>query len=358
VTRRNQAQAALAQAQVTLQNMRTAVRTAEAHVNEAQAGVQQSQEKYASLQSDVKQQQAKTTQAQAGVQQAGSSYGALQAAISQQQARVTQATVGVLQARSNAAALQADVLQRQAQIAQAQAALQGTYTAPEQISSSQAQAQSARAKVLQARAQVDQLLLQLSYTRILAPHDGVVSRKSVDLGQTVQNGQQLMVLADLGSADVTANYKETQLEGMRVGSPAEVEVDAYPGHVFHGHVVSLSAGTGAVFSLLPPENASGNFTKVVQRVPVKIAIDAGIDANHPLRLGMSVEATVDIGTPRQEKRSQQPPQSSEIMQGTPHPTSPEGGGVLSPLPPGGAGGGSEEEARTRSKQSQTQREQQ
>jgi membrane fusion protein (multidrug efflux system) len=104
-----------------------------------------------------------------------------------------------------------------------------------------------------------------------------------------------MVLADLGSADVTANYKETQLEGMRVGSPAEVAVDAYPDHPFRGHVVSLSAGTGAVFALLPPENATGNFTKVVQRVPIKIAIDEGLDAAHPLRLGMSVEATVDIG---------------------------------------------------------------
>src|SRR5439155_9685777 len=142
---------------------------------------------------------------------------------------------------------------------------------------------------------VEQLLLQLSYTRITAPHDGNIGHKNVSAGQTVQVGQPLMVVTDLASASVIANYKETQVQGIHIGSPAEFTVDAYPGRIFRGHVVSLSPGTGAVFSLLPPENATGNFTKVVQRLPIKIAIDSGVDATHPLRLGMSVEVTVSTG---------------------------------------------------------------
>ncbi len=198
------------------------------------------------------------------------------------------------------------MLQQRAKIVQAQAALTGTATAPEQISVSRAQAQSAAGKVMQPRAQVHELLLQLSYTKILAPHDGMVSRKNVNAGQTVQNGQALMTVTDLNSAYVTANFKETQLSGMHVGSPAEIEVDAYPGRTFRGQVASFSAGTGAAFSLLPPENASGNFTKVVQRVPVKIAIEEKSDAQHPLRIGMSVLAIVTTGeNQRQDDRSDQ-----------------------------------------------------
>src|SRR5204863_9493553 len=105
-------------------------------------------------------------------------------------------------------------------------------------------------------------------------------------------GQPLLTVADLSQVYVIANYKETQLRGVHESSPAEFKVDAYPGRIFRGHVASLSPGTGAVFSLLPPENASGNFTKVVQRVPVKIAIDSGADSTHPLRIGMSVNVTV------------------------------------------------------------------
>jgi membrane fusion protein, multidrug efflux system len=112
----------------------------------------------------------------------------------------------------------------------------------------------------------------------------------------VQVGQPLLTVVDLTHIYVTANFKETQLAGIHVGSPAEFTVDAYPGRTFHGHVASLSPGTGAVFSLLPPENATGNFTKVVQRVPIRIASDSGADANHPLRIGMSVNATVTTGS--------------------------------------------------------------
>jgi len=102
----------------------------------------------------------------------------------------------------------------------------------------------------------------------------------------------MISIADLQSSYLTVNFKETQLTNIRVGDPAEFTVDAYPGRTFRGHVASLSPGTGAVFSLLPPENATGNFTKVVQRVPIRIAIDSGADATHPLRIGMSVNVTV------------------------------------------------------------------
>jgi membrane fusion protein (multidrug efflux system) len=162
------------------------------------------------------------------------------------------------------------------------------------VGAAQAQLETAAARVRQAEAQLQALRLQLGYTHVVAPHEGVVSQKNVSAGQTVAIGQPLLAIADVSAPDVVANFKETQLAGMRVGSRAEVEVDAYPGRSFRGHVASLSAGTGAVFSLLPPENASGNFTKVVQRVPVKIAIDEGLDDRHPLRIGMSCTVTVSL----------------------------------------------------------------
>lgn len=307
ITRRNQAQAALTQAQITVQNSADAVRVAQSKVNQAVAGLTQAREAQGALQADVAQQQAKTVQAGAGVHQVSSSAAALRAAIAQQQAKVAQAATGVPQAAGNAAALQATVGEQQAKVTQAVAGLEGTATAPEQIGVSSAQARSALGKVMQARAQVDQLLLQLSYTRIVAPHDGVVSRKNIMVGQTVAVGQPLLTVVDLGAVDVVANFKETQLDGMRVGSPAEFTVDAYGGHIFHGHVASFSAGTGAVFSLLPPENASGNFTKVVQRVPVKIVLDDRPDPDRPLRLGMSTVVTVDLSHPPSHTQDQRAP---------------------------------------------------
>jgi membrane fusion protein (multidrug efflux system) len=140
----------------------------------------------------------------------------------------------------------------------------------------------------------DNAALQLSYTTVTAPVSGVVSKKMVELGQLVQPGQQLMsVVADTGTW-VTANFKETQLSDMHVGQKVEIEVDAYGGYDVEGVVQSLSPATGAKFALLPPDNATGNFTKVVQRVPVRIAITKGAGAGRPLRPGMSV--TVHVQT--------------------------------------------------------------
>ncbi|HTO05919.1 MAG TPA: HlyD family secretion protein [Myxococcota bacterium] len=149
--------------------------------------------------------------------------------------------------------------------------------------------------VHEAEAAVAAAKLDLSYTEIRAPLAGTVINKHVEVGDRVQSGQPLMNLVPPPSElYVTANFKETQLEDLRVGQAAEVRADIYPGTVFHAHVDSLAMGTGAAFALLPPENATGNWVKVVQRVPVKLVLDTPRPADKPLRMGLSVEAVVDV----------------------------------------------------------------
>jgi membrane fusion protein (multidrug efflux system) len=148
------------------------------------------------------------------------------------------------------------------------------------------------ARVTQKEAQLQLSKLNLAYTSIYAPVDGYVTNRSVEIGNSVQTGQPLMTVVSLDNAWITANYKERQITHIRPGQHVEFTVDAYPGSTFNGTVDSIMAGTGASFSLLPPENATGNFVKVVQRIPVKILIDQGSDRNRLLRVGMSVEPTV------------------------------------------------------------------
>lgn len=149
--------------------------------------------------------------------------------------------------------------------------------------------------IAQRKAELQQAELELSYTSISAPSAGYVTRKSVELGNNLQPGQTLMSLVELDNPWVMANYKESQLTYIRPGQKVEFRVDAYPDQVFTGSVDSIMAGTGAAFSLLPPENATGNYVKVVQRVPVKLLIDANSDAQHRLRVGMSVIPTIMTG---------------------------------------------------------------
>jgi membrane fusion protein (multidrug efflux system) len=157
-----------------------------------------------------------------------------------------------------------------------------------------ARALAAEAQVKRAEAAVAQAQLALDRTVIKAPAAGIVGRKAVEVGQTVQAGQPVLAIVAREDVWVVANFKETQLVDMRPGQPATVEVDALDGRVFAGKIESIGAATGAKFSLLPPDNATGNYVKVVQRVPVKIQLDAGQDPEHRLRPGLSVYATIRV----------------------------------------------------------------
>jgi membrane fusion protein, multidrug efflux system len=162
-----------------------------------------------------------------------------------------------------------------------------------QAQSAASQIETAKANLKSAEAQVEQARLNFAYTRIVAPEAGRIAHKNVAIGDCVQIGQNLMALVPL-KVWVTANFKETQLDHMRVGQPVEIRIDAYPDKVFHGHVDSFEAGSGAAFALLPPENATGNYVKVVQRVPVKIVFDTPPDPHFPLGPGMSVVPSVKV----------------------------------------------------------------
>jgi len=148
--------------------------------------------------------------------------------------------------------------------------------------------------IKQKEAVLETAQLNYGYTKIYAPTDGYVTKKSVELGNRIKEGQPLMAVVPLGDIYITANYKETQLEKVKPGQKVEIKVDTYPGKTFKGKVDSVMAGTGAVFSLFPPENATGNYVKVVQRVPVKIVLDQNTDLEHVLRIGMSVEPTIVV----------------------------------------------------------------
>ena len=178
-------------------------------------------------------------------------------------------------------------------VAEARAALARSSSQERQVGIKEAEASRAEARLREARADLAYAELQLEHTEVRAAVDGVVSKRSVEVGQVVQVGQPLMALVPLQDVWIVANFKETQLVRLRPGMAAEVRVDGFPGRAFHGLVDSLSAGTGARFSLLPPENATGNWVKVVQRVPVKIRLEARELGNPAtLRAGMSAVVTI------------------------------------------------------------------
>jgi membrane fusion protein, multidrug efflux system len=178
------------------------------------------------------------------------------------------------------------ILQREAQVGAAR-------TAPEQVSDAKAKSASSSAQVNQARADVRTAELNLSYTKIYAPVSGVIGRKTVELGHRIQPGQSLLAIVPLDDIWVTADFKETQLKYMRAGQPVKVHVDTF-GRDYQGTVENLPGAAGTLFSLLPPENASGNFVKVVQRLPVRIRLNSDQDPQHVLRPGMSVEPKVKV----------------------------------------------------------------
>jgi membrane fusion protein (multidrug efflux system) len=263
----------------------------------------------ADLQAKVDQEQASLANAQAAVSVA-------QAAVSSARAAVAHARADVTAAHTRQQQTSADLQRYQtlwdkeeishqqydAARAAAESSQAGTEASRATVDSAAAQLQAAERQVGAAEAQVAQhqaaleaALLQHSYATVSAPVSGVVSKKDVEVGQMVQAGQPLLAIVQGHDAWVVANFKETQLAGMRPGQPVEVEVDAYPGVTFHGKIESLAAATGAKFSLLPPDNATGNFTKVVQRVPVKIVLTDPPSPQRPLRVGMNVSVVVELG---------------------------------------------------------------
>jgi len=271
---------------------------ARADVENANAGLAGTQREFDAAQASLQQAEANDLKAQDDVTR----YKPLAAKDEIPQQRYTQAVdsqkataAAVQAARASAAAAEQGVEQARAKLAQAQAQLQYAETRPQQISIQRSRALAADAETERATALFVQAQLNLEYTTIVAPVSGIVGQRSVQPGQNVSQGQQLMTIVPLDSQNiwVTANFKETQLKYMRPGQPARISVDTY-GRTYDGHVLNIAGATGARFSLLPPENATGNYVKVVQRIPVKIVFEKGQDAAHLLRPGMSVEPNVRV----------------------------------------------------------------
>ena len=239
-------------------------------------------------------------QAQSQVQSATGQRAALDAQIGAARANANKADLDLARARELAdkqiiSKQQLDAAQAMAAVAHANliAAERQAAAAGGTVNTAEAGVRVANARTLAARANAENSRLQLDYTRITAPASGEVSRKQVEVGQLVAAGQPLMsIVADTG-VWVTANFKETQLATIRPGQPVEFEIDAYGGCVGEGKVASVSGATGAKFALLPPDNATGNFTKVVQRVPVRIAVTKPCAGNLPLRPGLSAVVHID-----------------------------------------------------------------
>jgi len=206
-------------------------------------------------------------------------------------ATVAARTASVNEARQNVTVAETAIQQAQARIAQSEASIQAALTAPQQVAVSRFKAKSSAAKVAQQKALLDQARLNLSYCTIVAPVGGVVDKKTVETGQNVSPGQQLLIVVPLDDIWVTADFKETQLKKMKAGQRVKFSVDAY-GREYTGHVTGIGGAAGSRLSLLPPENATGNYVKVVQRIPVRIDLDPNQNNDHRLRPGMSVDPKV------------------------------------------------------------------
>jgi membrane fusion protein (multidrug efflux system) len=284
------------------------VTTARGGITQAQSGVAASEKEIEAARARIVSAQARLREAEANAAKSARDVERLRGLlakdeVSQQMFDATSATAeaqkaAVDSARSQVAEAEAGLRVAESKLAQAQASEQRAHadmetaqTGPSQITATKARASAAEAKAQQMRAALAQAELNLKYTTVTAPVRGVVSKKGVNVGQVVAAGQPLFAIVQLDDVWVTANYKETQLKEMRPGQRAVISVDAY-GREYKGKVDSISGATGARFSLLPPENATGNFVKVVQRVPVKIVLDPGQDPDHLLRPGMSVTPTV------------------------------------------------------------------
>jgi membrane fusion protein (multidrug efflux system) len=232
--------------------------------------------------------------AQQDYDHADAAYKSAQAALDVARQRVDQAHEQSLQAAAAVRSQTAALAQSRRRTQETAAALANARSQRQQVKIRLAQVDAAKGRMAQALANLRQAELNLAYTTIQAPVGGRVTKKTVEVGQVVQPGQPLLAIVDLDDVWVVANYKETALTDVRPGLPATVRVDTYPGAVFKARVDSIQAGSGAVFSLLPPENATGNFVKVVQRVPVKLVFEPGENSRHLLVPGMSVVPTIAL----------------------------------------------------------------
>ncbi len=270
----------------TADNAATAARQTKAQLEASKQQVQQAR-------SAITQQEANLNAAKRQIEANTAAVSQAKAQISASEAGAAGAAAAVSQAKSQSQFASHGVQQAITRKKQAEGDVEQAHTAPEQIAQSQSAKAQAIAKIEQARAALESAKILLDETTIYAPSNGRISKKTVEIGQIVQPGTPLMTIVPDDDIWVTANYKETQLAGVKDGSPAEIEVDGLPGKIFKGHVESISAGTGATFTLLPPDNATGNFTKVVQRISVKIVLEQNQPDVKLLRAGMSVTSIIE-----------------------------------------------------------------
>ncbi len=281
---------------ITSVNTSSQISASEADVNSAHAGIQAAEQQFEAAKAQLQQAEANDVKAQNDLGR----YKQLveKQEISQQQydqavAAARASTAGVAAARASSDAAQQQVIQARGKLVQAEANFRYANTAPKQMQITRAKATSALAEAQRKKADLEQAELNLQYTKVVAPVSGIVSNRTVEVGQNVAPGQELMKIINLDDIWVTANFKETQLRNMRAGQKVTIEVDAN-GRKYEGNVDSVAGASGARFSLLPPENATGNYVKVVQRIPVKIDLKSGSNNDHQLRPGESVTPKVWI----------------------------------------------------------------
>ena len=270
-------------------------------LNLSQAAVREAQDSIGSEKATLEAAQARLAQAEAGYSRAEADrqryerlLGKRDISHSEYDRIATEASTGreaVNAARAELAAAQIRVTQAESRLAERKADLLSATSAPEQIKSSMARASAATSEADRARAQLATAELNLSYTKIVAPVSGIIGRKVIEVGQRVQPGQQLLDIVPVDDVWVTANFKETQLKKMHAGQPVTIHLDSYD-RDYHAKLDAIGGATGSRFSLLPPENATGNYVKVVQRIPVRILLSPEENSDHLLRPGMSVEARV------------------------------------------------------------------
>jgi membrane fusion protein, multidrug efflux system len=305
------AQAGISTAQAVVEEARAGIPAAQAAVQEAEAGIPLAQSQVAQADANLQKaqadfnrynslfksgaisdQQLDTARAAYAVAQ-GQKNSALQS-VQQAQARLAAAKVGVAQAQSKLAQAQEGITSARAKLAASKGGLQQATASGQQTTVSRSQYAAAQSAIAQSQAALKDAQLQLSYVNITAPSTGRIGRKNVEVGNRIQVGSPLMAVVD-NDYWVVANFKETQLNKMKPKQVVEVKLDAFPSHLFKGYIDSVSPASGAQFSLLPPDNATGNFTKIVQRIPVKIRLDPNSLKGYETRLapGMSAEVTVE-----------------------------------------------------------------